>query len=96
MTGCEIRPGRAAVSQLVGAWRPWRRGRGEKAGAVGALPFRRGSLGVPARGIGVALLAVDWVLTLWSGCIYFADYFGESSAMPAPATPETRDAAWIE
>jgi CDP-diacylglycerol--glycerol-3-phosphate 3-phosphatidyltransferase len=61
--------------------------------AVGALLFHHETLGLPAHEIGVTLLAVASVLTLWSGYIYFADYFGESNAMPAPATPENRDAA---
>ncbi len=61
--------------------------------AVGALLFHHETLGLPAHEIGVTLLAVASVLTLWSGYIYFADYFGENSAMPAPATPENRDAA---
>src|SRR5262249_1576219 len=43
--------------------------------AVGCLLFPEGTLGVPNHGLGVALLAVATALTLWSGYVYFADYF---------------------
>lgn len=44
--------------------------------AIGCLLFPQGTLGVPNHGLGVALLAVATALTLWSGYVYFADYFG--------------------
>jgi CDP-diacylglycerol--glycerol-3-phosphate 3-phosphatidyltransferase len=64
--------------------------------AVGALLFHHETLGLPAHEIGVALLAVASVLTLWSGYVYFADYFGENgtpaaASASASAIPESRD-----
>jgi CDP-diacylglycerol---glycerol-3-phosphate 3-phosphatidyltransferase len=44
--------------------------------AVGCLLFPEGTLGVPNHPVGVTLLAVATALTLWSGWVYFADYFG--------------------
>ena len=44
--------------------------------AVGALLFHYETLGLPAHEIGLTLLAVASALTLWSGYVYFADYFG--------------------
>jgi CDP-diacylglycerol--glycerol-3-phosphate 3-phosphatidyltransferase len=44
--------------------------------AIGCLLFPEGTLGVPNHGLGVTLLAVATALTLWSGWVYFADYFG--------------------
>jgi CDP-diacylglycerol--glycerol-3-phosphate 3-phosphatidyltransferase len=44
--------------------------------AVGCLLFPEGTLGVPNHLLGVTLLAVATALTLWSGYVYFADYFG--------------------
>lgn len=44
--------------------------------AVGALLFHYETLGLPAHAIGVALLAVATVLTLWSGYVYFENYMG--------------------
>jgi CDP-diacylglycerol--glycerol-3-phosphate 3-phosphatidyltransferase len=43
--------------------------------AVGALLFHYETLGLPAHEIGLTLLAVASALTLWSGYVYFADYF---------------------
>jgi CDP-diacylglycerol--glycerol-3-phosphate 3-phosphatidyltransferase len=43
--------------------------------AIGCLLFPEGTLGVPNHGLGVTLLAVATALTLWSGYVYFADYF---------------------
>jgi CDP-diacylglycerol--glycerol-3-phosphate 3-phosphatidyltransferase len=43
--------------------------------AIGCLLFPEGTLGVPNHGLGVGLLAVATGLTLWSGYVYFADYF---------------------
>ena len=44
--------------------------------ALGCLLFPEGTLGLPNHGLGVTLLAVATALTLWSGYVYFADYFG--------------------
>jgi CDP-diacylglycerol--glycerol-3-phosphate 3-phosphatidyltransferase len=57
--------------------------------AIGCLLFPAGTLGVPNHGLGVALLAVATGLTLWSGYVYFADYFaGEERAAPGPGKRE--------
>ena len=50
--------------------------------AIGALLFHYTTLGLPAHEIGMALLLVATALTLWSGYMYFAEYFGwhESSS----------------
>jgi CDP-diacylglycerol---glycerol-3-phosphate 3-phosphatidyltransferase len=44
--------------------------------ATAALLFHYETLGLPAHDIGMTLLAIATVLTLWSGYLYFADYFG--------------------
>jgi CDP-diacylglycerol--glycerol-3-phosphate 3-phosphatidyltransferase len=44
--------------------------------AIGALLFHYQTLGLPAHAIGVTLLALATLLTLWSGYAYFADYMG--------------------
>ena len=41
-----------------------------------ALLFHYETLGLPAHEIGMTLLAVATALTLWSGYLYFSDYFG--------------------
>jgi CDP-diacylglycerol--glycerol-3-phosphate 3-phosphatidyltransferase len=51
--------------------------------AIGALLFPDPTLGLPAHDIGLALLAVATALTLWSGYVYFADYFGARAAAGA-------------
>jgi CDP-diacylglycerol--glycerol-3-phosphate 3-phosphatidyltransferase len=62
--------------------------------AVGALLFHYETLGLPAHEIGLTLLGLASALTLWSGYVYFADYFGRSSLNGTPeARPEARDAA---
>jgi CDP-diacylglycerol--glycerol-3-phosphate 3-phosphatidyltransferase len=43
--------------------------------AIGALLFPAGTLGLPNHAIGMTLLGLATVLTLWSGWIYFAEYF---------------------
>jgi CDP-diacylglycerol--glycerol-3-phosphate 3-phosphatidyltransferase len=43
--------------------------------AIGALLFPDPTLGLPAHPIGLLLLTVATALTLWSGYVYFADYF---------------------
>jgi CDP-diacylglycerol--glycerol-3-phosphate 3-phosphatidyltransferase len=47
--------------------------------SVGALLFHYETIGLPAHEIGLTLLAVATALTLWSGYVYFADYFGWST-----------------
>ena len=43
--------------------------------AIAALIFHHPTLGLPAHEIGLSLLAVATLLTLWSGYVYFAAYF---------------------
>lgn len=43
--------------------------------AIGALLFHYPTLGLPAHAIGMTLLVVATALTLWSGILYFQDYF---------------------
>ena len=46
--------------------------------AIVALLFYYPQMGLPGREIGLVLLALATVLTLWSGYLYFADYFGSN------------------
>ena len=46
--------------------------------SVGALLFHYQTIGLPAHESGLTLLAFATVLTLWSGYVYFADYFGSN------------------
>jgi len=55
--------------------------------AIGALLFPDPTLGLPAHRIGLILLGVATALTLWSGYVYFADYFGARSAPGAQKPP---------
>ena len=48
--------------------------------AIGALLFHHTTLGLPADTIGLTLLTFATALTLWSGYLYFADYFGWRTA----------------
>jgi CDP-diacylglycerol--glycerol-3-phosphate 3-phosphatidyltransferase len=48
--------------------------------AVGALLFHYTTFGLPAHELGLTLLGLAAALTLWSGYVYFADYFGWSRA----------------
>lgn len=57
--------------------------------AIGALLFPDPTLGLPAHRIGLIMLAVATALTLWSGYVYFADYFGARS--PAGAQKPTSE-----
>ena len=43
--------------------------------SVGALLFHYTTVGLPAHEIGLACLGIATVLTLWSGYVYFSDYF---------------------
>ncbi|MAG30448.1 MAG: CDP-diacylglycerol--glycerol-3-phosphate 3-phosphatidyltransferase [Deltaproteobacteria bacterium] len=51
--------------------------------ATGALLFHYETLGLPAHEIGMTLLAIATALTLWSGYLYFQDYFGWRRPVPA-------------
>jgi len=54
--------------------------------AIGCLLFPSGTLQVANHGLGLGLLAVATALTLWSGWMYFADYFaGEERAARSPS-----------
>jgi len=44
--------------------------------ATASLLFHYETIGLPAHEIGMTLLAIATALTLWSGYLYFADYFG--------------------
>ncbi len=44
--------------------------------SVGSLLFHYPTIGLPAQQIGLVLLGAATALTLWSGYVYFADYFG--------------------
>jgi CDP-diacylglycerol--glycerol-3-phosphate 3-phosphatidyltransferase len=44
--------------------------------ATAALLFHYETIGLPAHEIGMTLLAFATALTLWSGYLYFSDYFG--------------------
>jgi len=44
--------------------------------AIGALLFPDPTLGLPAHAVGLTLLGLATALTLWSGYLYFAEYFG--------------------
>ena len=46
--------------------------------AIGALLYHFTTLGISAPSFGMTLLAVATALTLWSGYLYFAEYFGGS------------------
>lgn len=43
--------------------------------AIAALIFHYPTFGLPARQIGLAMLTLATLLTLWSGYLYFAEYF---------------------
>ena len=47
--------------------------------AVAALLFHYTTIGLPAHELGIFTLGVAAALTLWSGWVYFADYFGSES-----------------
>ena len=55
--------------------------------AIGALLFPDPTLGLPAHRIGLVLLGAATALTLWSGYVYFADYFGADSSASAEQPP---------
>lgn len=47
--------------------------------AIGALLFHYETFGLPAHEVGLVALALASVLTLWSGWVYFSDYFGSEA-----------------
>jgi CDP-diacylglycerol--glycerol-3-phosphate 3-phosphatidyltransferase len=55
--------------------------------AIGALLFPDPTFGLPAHRIGLTLLGAATALTLWSGYVYFARYFGAGSRAEAPKPP---------
>ena len=55
--------------------------------AIGALLFPDPTLGLPAHRIGLVLLGAATALTLWSGYVYFADYFGADRSAGAQKPP---------
>ena len=48
--------------------------------AIGALLFHYSTLGLPAQTLGLVALLVATALTLWSGYLYFAEFFGGRTA----------------
>jgi CDP-diacylglycerol--glycerol-3-phosphate 3-phosphatidyltransferase len=58
--------------------------------AIGCLLFPEGTLGVPNHLLGLALLGLATALTLWSGYVYFADYFAGEERAAAPPTSGER------
>jgi CDP-diacylglycerol--glycerol-3-phosphate 3-phosphatidyltransferase len=50
--------------------------------AIAALLFHYETWGLPAHNIGMTLLAIATALTLWSGYLYFAEYFGGTRQSP--------------
>lgn len=55
--------------------------------AIGALLFHYTTLGLPAHTIGIFMLAIATALTLWSGYLYFAEYFSSTGEL-AESSPE--------
>ena len=56
--------------------------------AIVALLFHYETIGLPAHAIGLVLLAVATLLTLWSGFLYFREYFGGGNAASPPDARE--------
>ncbi len=55
--------------------------------AIGALLFPKRAFGLPAHDIGLVALVAATALTLWSGYVYFAQYFGGSRGSPPGEGP---------
>ena len=55
--------------------------------AIGALFFPDGTLGLPNHALGLTLLAVATLLTLWSGWEYFAEYARDGAEAAGSAEP---------
>ena len=47
--------------------------------AIGALLFHYETFGLPAHELGMVTLAAASLLTLWSGWVYYSDYFGSEA-----------------
>jgi CDP-diacylglycerol--glycerol-3-phosphate 3-phosphatidyltransferase len=69
----------SAGGHVVAATRPGKLKTLTQNVAIGALLFPDPTLGLPAHPIGLTLLGGATALTLWSGYVYFADYFGAAS-----------------
>jgi CDP-diacylglycerol--glycerol-3-phosphate 3-phosphatidyltransferase len=48
--------------------------------AIGCMLFPAGTLGLPNHALGLTLLTLATALTLWSGYVYFANYFAAERA----------------
>jgi CDP-diacylglycerol--glycerol-3-phosphate 3-phosphatidyltransferase len=66
----------SAQGQIVAATGPGKLKTIAQTVATAALLFHYETLGLPAHDIGMTLLAIATVLTLWSGYLYFSDHFG--------------------
>jgi CDP-diacylglycerol--glycerol-3-phosphate 3-phosphatidyltransferase len=66
----------SSQGQIVAARGPGKIKTIAQSAATAALLFHFEIFGLPAHEIGMTLLAIATVLTLWSGYLYFADYFG--------------------
>jgi len=77
----------SAGGQVVAATRPGKVKTLTQNVAIGALLFPDPTLGLPAHRIGLTLLTVATALTLWSGYVYFADYFGADPPAGARKPP---------
>jgi CDP-diacylglycerol--glycerol-3-phosphate 3-phosphatidyltransferase len=58
--------------------------------AIGCLLFPEGTLGVANHLLGLTLLGLATALTLWSGYVYFADYFAGEERGGDQAAPGER------
>jgi CDP-diacylglycerol--glycerol-3-phosphate 3-phosphatidyltransferase len=58
--------------------------------AVACYLFPAGTLGVPNHQLGLTLLTLATALTIWSGYVYFAEYFGAPPPPEGPPTEEPR------
>jgi CDP-diacylglycerol--glycerol-3-phosphate 3-phosphatidyltransferase len=66
----------SSQGQIVAARGPGKIKTIAQSAATAALLFHFETFGLPAHAIGMTLLAIATGLTLWSGYLYFADYFG--------------------
>lgn len=57
--------------------------------AIGALLFHYQTAGLPAHRVGMVLLAAATALTLWSGYLYFQDYFGGRAVNGISGSPKS-------
>lgn len=66
----------SSQGQVVAAAWPGKLKTIAQSAAIGALLFHYETIGLPAHAIGMTLLGIATALTLWSGYLYFAQYFG--------------------